>query len=220
MDGFGVRATLRIGGALLMALLINALLFAMMQQMVAGRRIALSDIAEAQIIDFIRTPDCLETTPQRRLRKKAPEPPEPSEPPPRQLLLPMTAVQQPQPYPLPRLTIEAPPATIDSKGPYLGAISRQVPEYIMAHDLIAVLRRPPSYPRLLKRQGVEGHVLVEFTVTEQGLVRDPLILESKPHADFGQAVIKTVRHWKFQPYRLGGKPVAVRVRQGVDFSLE
>ena len=220
MDDFGERATVRIGGALLLALLINALLFALMQQMVAGRRIALSDIAEAQIIDFIRTPDGLETTPQRRLRKKAPETPEPPEQPPRQILPPMAAVHQPQPNPLPRLKIDAPPATIDSKGPCMGAISQQVPEYIMAHDLIAVLRRPPSYPRLLKRRGVEGYVLVEFTVTEQGLVRDPRIIESKPHADFGQSVIKTVRHWKFQPYRLDGKPAAVRVRQGVDFSLE
>lgn len=211
---------MRISGALLLALMINVFLFAMMQQMVAGRRIELSDIAGAQIIDFIRIPDRLETTPQRHLRKKAPEPPEPPEQSPKQILPQMTAPKQPPPKPLPRLKIDAPLATIDSEGPYLGTISSEVPKFIMAHDLISVLRRSPPYPRLLKRRGIEGYVLVEFTVTENGLVRDPVIIESNPHEDFGKSVKKTVRHWKFRPYRRDGKPVAVRVRQGIDFTME
>ena len=220
MNGFEVRTTVLISGALLLALVINLLLFAMMQQMVAGRRIELSDIAGAQIIDFIRVPDRLETSPQRRLRKKAPEPPEPTEPSPKQILPQMEALKKPLSKPLPRLKINAPQATIDSDGPYLGGISSTVPGFIMAHDLIAVLRRSPPYPRLLKRRGIEGYVLVEFTVTERGLVQDPVIIESHPHEDFGKSVIRTVRHWKFKPYRLDGKPVAMRARQGIDFKME
>lgn len=220
MNDLNLRTTVRISGAVLLALMINVLLFAMMQQMVAGRRIELNDIADAQIIDFIRVPDRLETAPQRRLRKKAPEPPEPPEQSPKQILPQMEALKQPLPNPLLRLKIDAPYATIDSDGPYLGGISSKAPGFIMAHDLIAVLRRSPPYPRLLKRRGIEGYVLVEFTVTEQGLVQDPVIIESRPHEDFGQSVIKTVRYWKFKPYRLDGKPVAVRARQGIDFTME
>jgi protein TonB len=220
MYDFEMRATVRIGGALLLALMINVLLFAMMQQMVAGQRIELNEIADAQIIDFIRIPDSLEIAPQRRLHQKAPEPPEPPEQPLKSILPQMEAVQQPLPTILPSLKIDAPLATIDSDGPYLGAISPEVPGFIMAHDLISVLRRPPPYPRLLKRQGIKGYVLVEFTVTEQGLVQDPAIIESKPHEDFGKAVTKTVRYWKFQPYRINGKPVAVRARQRINFALE
>ena len=214
------RVAVRISGALLLALMINLLLFAMMQQMVAGRRIELNDIADAQIIDFFRVPDRLETAPQKHLRKKAPEPPEPPEQSPKQIVPQMEALKQPLPNPLPRLKIDAPHATIDSDGPYLGGISLKVPGFIMAHDLIAVLRRSPPYPRLLKRRGIEGYVLVEFTVTEQGLVQDPVIIESRPHEDFGKSVTRTVRYWKFKPYRLDGKPVAVRVRQGIDFTME
>ena len=208
---------MRVSGALLLALMINGLLFAMMQEMVAGRRIELDDIPQARIIDFIRTPDRLETVPQKRLRKKSPDPPEQ---PPKQILPQIEALQQPLPKPLPRLKIDAPRATIDSDGPYLGSISSQVPKFIMAHDLISVLRRSPPYPRLLKRRGLEGYVLVEFTVTERGLVRDPVIIESRPHEDFGKSVVSTVRYWKFKPYRLDDKPVAVRVRQGIDFTME
>jgi protein TonB len=215
-----VSTSVRISGALLLALIINLFLFAMMQQMVAGRRVELSDIADAQIIDFIRVPDRLETAPQKRLRKKAPEPPEPPERPPKQILPQMAALKQPLPKPLPRLKIDAPQATIDSDGPYLGGISAKAPGFIMAHDLIAVLRRSPPYPRLLKRRGIEGYVLVEFTVTEQGLVQDPVIIESRPHEDFGKSVIRTVRYWKFKPYRIDDKPVAVRARQGIDFTME
>jgi protein TonB len=220
MDGVKVSTPARISGALLLALMINLLLFAMMQQMVAGRHVELSDIADAQIIDFIRVPDHLESAPQRRLRKKAPDPPEPPEQPPKQILPQLEALKQPLPKPLPRLKIDAPQATIDSDGPYLGGMALKAPGFIMAHDLIAVLRRPPSYPRLLKRRGIEGYVLVEFTVTEQGLVQDPVIIESHPHEDFGKSVIRTVRYWKFKPYRLDDKPIAVRARQGIDFTME
>lgn len=215
-----LSATVRISGVLLLALMINVLLFAMMQQMVAGRRVELSDMAGAQIIDFIRAPDRLDTASQKRLRKKPPEPPQPPEQFPKQVLQQMAALKKPLPMPLPRLKIDAPHATIDSDGPYLGGISSEAPGFIMAHDLIAVLRRSPPYPRLLKRRGIEGYVLVEFTVTEQGLVQDPVIIESRPHEDFGQSVRKTVRYWKFQPYRLDGKPVAVRARQDINFTLE
>lgn len=220
MRDVDVSMPVRISGALLLALMINAFLFAMMQQMVAGRRVELSDIAGAQIIDVIRVPDRLETAPERRSRKKAPEPPKPPEPSPKQIRPHMAALQRPLATPLPRLKIDAPQTTIDSDGPYLGGISSTVPGFIMAHDLIAVLRRPPPYPRLLKRRGIEGYVLVEFTVTEQGLVQDPVIIESRPHEDFGKSVLRTVRFWKFKPYRLDDKPVAVRARQGIDFTME
>jgi protein TonB len=132
----------------------------------------------------------------------------------------MEALKQPLPKPLPRLKIDAPHAAIDSDGPYLGGISSIAPGFIIAHDLIAVLRRSPPYPRLLKRRGIEGSVLVEFTVTEQGLVQDPVIIESRPHEDFGKSVMRTVRYWKFKPHRLNGKPVAVRARQGIGFTME
>jgi protein TonB len=197
--------------------MINGLLFAMMQQMVADRRVELNDIAGAQIIDFIRTPDHSETMPQKRLRQKPPEPPQQ---PPKQVLPQVEAVKQPLPKFPPELKIDAPVATIDSNGPYLGSIASQVPGFIMANDLIPVLRRSPPYPRLLKRRGIKGFVLVEFTVTEKGLVQDPVIIESHPHEDFGKSVLRAVRYWKFQPYRLDGKPVAVRARQSVDFTLE
>lgn len=114
MNNFEIRPTVRIGGSLLLALMINMLLFAMMQQMVAGRRIELNDIADAQILDFIRTPDRLETEPQKRLHKKAPEPPDPPEQSPKRILPQMAVLPQPLLKPLPRLKIDAPHATIDS----------------------------------------------------------------------------------------------------------
>jgi protein TonB len=215
-----LNATVRIGGAVLLALVINLLLFALMQRMAAGRQIELSDITGAQLIDFIRIPDHLEAAPQKRLRKKAPEPPQPKKPPPKQMVPQMEALKQPLPQPLPRLKIDAPPAAIDSDGPFLGGMALKVPGFIMAHDLIALLRRPPHYPRLLKRKGIEGYALVEFTVTEKGMVQDPVVIESHPHEDFGKSAMRTVRYWKFKPYRIDDEPVAVRARQGIDFTLE
>jgi protein TonB len=215
-----LNTTVRLSGILLLALLVNALLFILMQRMAAGRSVDLNDIAAAQLIDFIRIPDHLETRPQKRLCKRAPEPPKRPEPPPKQIVPQNAALRQPLPQPPPRLTIDAPRAAIDSDGPYLGGTSFKTPGFIMAHDLIAVLRRPPTYPRLLKRKSIEGYALVEFTVTEKGLVQDPVIIESHPHEDFGKSVMRTVRYWKFKPYRIDDKPVAVRARQGIDFTME
>jgi protein TonB len=220
MNGLRVKATVRISVSLLLALMINGLLFAMMQQMIAGRRIRLNDVTDAQLIDYIRIPDRFENTPQKRLHKKAPEPPKPPKQPPKQAVKQIAAMEHPLPKPLPELKIDAPAATIDSDGPCLGSISSDIPKFIMARDLVSILRESPPYPRLLKRQGIEGNAVVEFTVTEQGLVQDPVIIESHPHEDFGKSVIETVRFWKFQPYRIGDKPISVRARQGINFTLE
>jgi len=229
--------------SLLMALLINILLFALMQQMVAGRQIDLHS-SDALLIDFIRTPDRSETTPHRRVRKSPPKPPEPPEQLVRQIQPAPEAVKQPLPMPVPILKIDMPLVTTIEVGvPYLGPVQAkvpvkvtapvkattpirveapvsEVPEFVMAHDLTSVLRSAPRYPRAMRRKGINGHVMVEFTVTEKGLVQNPVILKSHPHDIFGKSVMRTVQRWKFRPYRKDGRPIAVRARQRVDFLLE
>src|SRR5690606_38402751 len=41
-----------------------------------------------------------------------------------------------------------------------------------------VARTPPSYPPFAARRGIEGYVVVEYTVTRHGEVHAPLIVES------------------------------------------
>ena len=219
------EAMMRIGLSLLLALLINGLLFTLMQQMVASREVNLNQ-ADAVLIDFIRIPDQSDIAPERRMRKPPPEPPEPSDQPARQVQPVQVAITPPPPMPLPALKIDTPLMTaIEMDAPYMGPVLANAPvnsglDFVMAHELSPILATLPRYPMSLKRRGIEGYVEVEYTVTERGMVKNPVILKSVPHAGFGRSTARTIKGWKFHPYRKDGKPVATRVRQRIDFSLE
>ena len=67
----------------------------------------------------------------------------------------------------------------------------------------------PVYPRSARSRGTEGWVEVEFTVTEQGDVRD-----AKPRSSsapiFEGAAISAINRWRFDPVVDDGRPVPVR----------
>ena len=100
-------------------------------------------------------------------------------------------------------------------GPYIGPIGSPV----IVRDVMAVSRTPPQYPYSARRRGIEGWVRVSFTVTETGLVRDAVVLESEPRDIFDRAALRAVSKWKFKPRVVDGKPVASQAIQIVDFKL-
>ncbi|HEX9875800.1 MAG TPA: energy transducer TonB [Gammaproteobacteria bacterium] len=60
-----------------------------------------------------------------------------------------------------------------------------------------LLRWSPQYPPVAQRNGVEGHVTLEFDVTPQGTVENPTVLESEPAQVFDQAALAAVRRWRY-----------------------
>lgn len=66
----------------------------------------------------------------------------------------------------------------------------------------------PSYPRRARRRGVEGVVVVGFTVKANGEVdrRSLRVISAKPKAVFDKVVLKAVAKWRFataaQPYKV------------------
>jgi len=67
----------------------------------------------------------------------------------------------------------------------------------------------PVYPRSARSRGTEGWVEVEFTVTEQGDVRDAKARSSSA-AIFEGAAISAINRWRFDPIVDDGRPVPVR----------
>ena len=64
-------------------------------------------------------------------------------------------------------------------------------------------------------------MLLKFTVTETGAVRDPVVLESEPGSTFDRAAMKAVLKFKYKPRVEGGKPVEVPgVEHLITFKLE
>ena len=60
------------------------------------------------------------------------------------------------------------------------------------------IRTAPSYPNACLARGREGSVLVQFDITPEGHVVNPIILET-PDRCFNRTVISTVTRWRYPP---------------------
>lgn len=79
----------------------------------------------------------------------------------------------------------------------------------------------PVYPANAIQNGIEGSVILEFTVTRIGTVKDIIIIESQPPGVFDDAAIDAVREFKYKPNTKDGKPIEVYdVRSKLTFNLD
>ena len=181
------------------------LLFVMQIMIITGKE-TMTESRSRHFVDFIRVPKQQIVQTKDRKPKK---PPEPAEPPP-----------------------EAPPPQQDSLDPSADAISiAAVP--VMASievggigiaasdgDYLPIVKVAPIYPRRAQSRGIEGYVIVEFTVTKTGAVRDPVIIESTSTL-FERAALKAALKFKYKPRVVDGEAIEVAgVRNKITFQLE
>jgi periplasmic protein TonB len=82
------------------------------------------------------------------------------------------------------------------------------------------VRLDPEYPPQAKDRGIEGWVLVQFTVTREGRTKDIVILDSQPKGIWDRATIRAVANWRYQPALKDGKPIEATVRVRPNFEME
>ena len=89
-------------------------------------------------------------------------------------------------------------------------------------SLVPLFAPNPTYPRSLAGEGIEGWVLVRFSVTEEGAVRDAAVIASEPvETAFDEAALRAVDRYEFQPALIDGQPVAVHnVAVRINFSAD
>ena len=88
-------------------------------------------------------------------------------------------------------------------------------------DILPILKVQPNYPHSAIAKGIEGYVIVEFTVTSSGATRDIKIVEAEPDNIFNRASIRAAEKFKYKPRVINGTPVEVRgVRNKFIFNLE
>jgi len=88
-------------------------------------------------------------------------------------------------------------------------------------DAVPLVRVPPQYPDRAAQRGIEGRVLVEFTITKSGSVKDARAIAFEPSDIFNQAAVKSVMQWKYNPKVEHGKPVEQRgMKTSVVFKLD
>ena len=77
---------------------------------------------------------------------------------------------------------------------------------------------PPIYPPDLRRDGIEGTVVVDFKVDLDGNVYSATVL-SATHRGFIDATLQAVGRWKFEPGRRTGQKVRFLLSVPVVFSI-
>ncbi len=76
----------------------------------------------------------------------------------------------------------------------------------------------PVYPPEALAQGVRGIVILDIVVDTHGRVASTTIIRSVPGLD--EAAVAAARQWQYEPVKVGGKPVSVRLTVPITFSLQ
>jgi protein TonB len=73
----------------------------------------------------------------------------------------------------------------------------------------------PVYPPTARAAGIQGVIILEIVIGEDGAVSNARVLRSIPPLD--QAAIDAVRQWRFEPTLLNGVPTPVIMTATVNF---
>jgi len=78
---------------------------------------------------------------------------------------------------------------------------------------------PIAYPHSAKRRNIEGVVLVEVWLDEQGKQTKQQIITSSGHQVLDKAALKGIRQWQFSRQQDDGQAIAYRVQVPINFGL-
>lgn len=76
-------------------------------------------------------------------------------------------------------------------------------------EYLPLVKVEPIYPRRALQRGIEGYVILRFTVTETGTVQDPVVVEAKPPGIFDRAAIQAALKFKYKPRVFNEQPIEV-----------
>jgi protein TonB len=194
--------------ALVIAGLVTFFLFLGMQALITGGEGATTEPAKGKVLDFVRLKK--EETVQKKERKPE-KPPTPKEPPP-----PMDA-------PAPQSDSLADTgnsfdfsASVDADVSLNGGLALDSSD----GEYLPIVKVAPVYPRRALSRGIEGYVIVEFIVTKQGTVRDPVVIEAEPAELFDQAAKDAALKFKYKPRVVNGEAVEVAgVQNKISFQI-
>ena len=157
-------------------------------QYLIGTEGSLDESARRRVIDFVRLKQesDIETKKRKLPDKKAPEePPAPPE---------LNLAQNTRPD---LDTGNVMPVFDDSLD--LDASGPNVSTAATDSDIVPLVRVEPQYPERARQRGVEGWVVVEFTISAAGTVKSPRIIAYHPSTIFNRAALQAIRKWKYNP---------------------
>jgi periplasmic protein TonB len=81
----------------------------------------------------------------------------------------------------------------------------------------AIVQTHPNYPPLARQARVQGQVLVDAILDEQGNVIDMKVVSGPPL--LYQAALEALKTWKYEPTYLNEQPIAVEMIVTITFQL-
>ncbi|OOF20670.1 energy transducer TonB [Salinivibrio sp. IB574] len=185
------------------ALVFTLGLFMLMALMVGHSTQRPQEKSTSMSIDiFMQEPD---TDVQRRQRTvpERPKPPEMPDAPTPVTQTQSTASAQPD---MPTLNLQTNIQGVMVQAPSLGDLSvMQGPNNQQAMPLFRV---EPNYPPRAMRRGLEGYVVVRFTISPSGRPQDLSVVEANPPRVFEREALRALRKWKYEPKVVNGEAVA------------
>jgi protein TonB len=111
----------------------------------------------------------------------------------------------------------APPAPTHgvSTSPARQPSSGEPPPVVQEAKLIR--RVTPDYPSAAKRDGIEGSVDLEVTISSRGVVEDVSVVHATPPDMFEKSAVAAVRKWKYDPRFVDGLPSETHVKVHLEF---
>ena len=194
--------------ALIVAGVVTFMLFLGMQALITGGEGAMSEPAKGNVLDFVRLKN--EESVQKKERKPQ-KPPTPKEPPP-----PMESPQMQSSDANANANNFDFGANVDAEVNLAGGLALETSD----GEYLPIVKVAPVYPRRALSRGIEGYVIVEFTVTKQGTVRDPQVLKAEPESLFDRAAMDAALKFKYKPRVVNGEAVEVAgVQNKISFQI-
>lgn len=200
---------MRFLAALAVAAIVTLGLFYLMQSFITGGEGAMTEPPKGSVLDFVRV------KPEEVVQEKERKPQRPPEP-----------EQPPEDLPQPQMdSSELTPG----EGSYDFSAVAQADTGLSGGmnldtsdgEYLPIVKVQAAYPRRALQRGIEGYVVVEFTVTKQGTVRDPRVVEAEPEQIFDQAALDAVVKFKYKPRVVNGETVEVEgVQNRLTFEID
>jgi protein TonB len=207
-------------------LVVNLILFAVMHSLVSQRGHADVDTKIRPVFEFLRLrhEEKTETKTRRAPEKKASKPAANAAP--------LAIAKSSAPG---RQAIAAPAGDFNpgfslAGRPYLGSVGDVgagggvepgAGATGVGSEAVPLVRVNPLYPPRAQSRGIEGWVLLQFTITPQGTTKDIEVLDADPKGFFERAAKDAVRKYKYKPRIVDGTAVDwPGVRLVISFEIE
>ena len=139
-------------------------------------------------------------------------------------MIPVDPPPDPEAVPVNRASwveLRAEKPTFGSMADLMGPMDIQLELEAPHSELSPLLVVQPIYPLRAAMKEIEGFVIVEFTVKENGDVLNPVVITSEPEVLFDEAALNAVSRFRFKPREVGGDTVRVdNVQLKFSFNLD